>query len=151
MDAILMGVDREHLEAAVDDGLGAPGRQVSFGTEVWPDPLSFPTGVPGFFYEVRAEVNPVASFRATFVRYEADDRTAAFWERLEPTRPSSTKWRRDDPSLPDSERETPWGGYLFFSGLVPLTEPIPLSRFRIKGRPLEAKVIRRPLHVEWLG
>ncbi len=150
MDAILMGVDREHLCSAIEDGLDRDGNVVSFGTEVYPDPLSFPTDVPAFFYEVRADAAPHATFRATFVRYEADPGTAEFRRRLDETRPLSTV-RRRDPSLPDEEREPWWGGYLFFERLEELAQPIPLNHFQVKGRPFKPTVVRRPWHVEWHG
>ena len=38
---VLMGVDREHLESAVDAGLGTADRPVSFGTSLWPEPESY--------------------------------------------------------------------------------------------------------------
>lgn len=145
-----MGVDREHLESAVREGLGRGGRLVSFGTEIYPDPLSFPTDVPAFFYEVRAEAQPAATYRARFVRYEGDPGTDEFRRRLDETRPESTIARRD-PALPDGEQEPWWGGYLFFTNLVRLVEPIPLAKFRVGKRPFAGAVVRRPLVVDWPG
>jgi hypothetical protein len=150
MDAILMGVDREHLESAVQGGLGRGDRLVSFGTEVYPDPLSFPTSVPAFFYEVRAEAAPFATYRGRFVRYEADPGTHEFRVRLDLTRPETTL-RQRDPSLPDEQQETLWGGYLFFTDLEKLDTPIPLHEFRIGKRPFAGVVVRRPLVVDWPG
>ena len=145
-----MGVDREHLESAAREGLGSGGTLVSFGTETYPEPLSFPTDVPAFFYEVRAEAHPAATYRARFVRYEADPGTDEFRRRLDETRPKSTILRRDA-TLPVSEQEPWWGGYLLFTDLAKLSEPIPLSKFRLGRRPFAGVVVRRPLLVDWPG
>lgn len=63
MDAILMGVDREHLRSAMEVELYRDGHLVSFATDVYPDPVSFPPDVPAFFYKVRAEAAPCATDR----------------------------------------------------------------------------------------
>lgn len=46
MQTLLMGVDREHLESALEHGLGRGDRLPSFGTQIYPEPLSFPTDIP---------------------------------------------------------------------------------------------------------
>ena len=37
-EVILVGVDLEHLDSALKDGLGTTDRPVSFGTSLWPAP-----------------------------------------------------------------------------------------------------------------
>lgn len=147
MKALLMGVDREHLESAISAGLGRGPRLVSFGTQLYPDPLSYPTDIPAFFYEVRADAMPFATYGGTFVRYSADDGTAEFQRRLDETRPPTTLARRD-PSLAEEQQEPWWNGYLFFTDLEKLPQPMPLSQFTVgKGR-LRAPSVRRPLIVD---
>lgn len=142
-----MGVDREHLESALEHGLGRDDGLVSFGTQIYPEPLSFPTDIPAYFYEVRADAEPFAVYRATFVRYEPDPGTEAFRRRLDETRPKTTLDRRAE-TVPEDEREPWWNGYLVFTDLEPLPERILLSRFRVGKRPFDGTVVRRPLIVE---
>jgi hypothetical protein len=157
-EAVLIGVDEEHLKSAADEGLGVGERRVSFGTDFWTEnsrenPEAFPIGVDCYIYAVTrgiGEAVPYATWTARFVGY----RRAESFEpgELDPTRPRTTLERRRL-DLADDEREPDWAGYLLLTDLRQLGQDkwVPLGRFRVKGRPYAGVVVRHPLLVGLIG
>ncbi len=145
MDVVLAGVDLEHLRSALVEGLGTRERPVSFGTNAWPEPTTFPADIPIYIYGVTRGSEPsipAATFRGTFREYRAAESFGL--AELDATRPATTLARRD-PTLPEEQQEPWWAGYLMVSDLEGLERPVPLSRFRIGGKAASLTVVRRPL------
>ncbi|HEY8870302.1 MAG TPA: hypothetical protein VIM30_13055 [Candidatus Limnocylindrales bacterium] len=153
-EAVLIGVDIEHLKSAFDGGLGQGERLVSFGTDFWSEdarenPEGFATGVPCYIYGVTrglSEAVPYATWIARFVEYRRAESFAL--GDLDATRPQTTIDRRR-PELSDDEREPSWAGSLMLTDLRPLDQAdwVPLGRFRVHGRPFSGTLVRHPLLV----
>jgi hypothetical protein len=148
MDVILAGVDLEHLESAV--GTFPPHEQVSFGTMLWQEPPTFPRDVVMYIYAVTrgsTESVPAATWRGFFSRFRRREDFASRAE-LDATRPKSTLDRRDHPD--ENEREPEWAGYLMVTHLHRLDPDrwVPLSKFRVSGKPFKGTVVRHPVFSE---
>jgi hypothetical protein len=149
MEVILAGVDEEHIRSAwADPRFIGPGAEVSFGTMLWQEPPGFPRDVPIYLYAVRSEAIPAATWRGCFKRYRRREDFGSPDE-LDATRPRTTLDRRDHPD--ENEREPKWAGYLMVTDLQPVDPFIPLSKFRIAGKPFGGMVVRHPMVAEFPG
>lgn len=147
MDVILAGVDEEHLRSAWGDPRFRAGAEVSFGTMLWQEPPTFPRDVPIYLYAVRSEAVPAATWRGRFKRHRSRESFDSLAE-LDATRPQTTLDRREHPD--DNEREPEWAGYLMVTDVQPVDPFIPLSKFRVSGKPFRGMVVRRPMIAELL-
>jgi hypothetical protein len=119
---------------------------VSFGTSLWPEPESYPIGIPIYIYEVTrglSESLAAAQWSGTFVGYRRRERFATQAD-LDQTRPPTTIARRDT-TLPEDQQEPDWAGYLLVADLKRLAEPVWLRQFRVAGdRRFSGAVVRHP-------